>query len=501
MKTSILRIAMFFAGWSMLISPPACGDEVAALLGEATSAMKRAASFFRQEVASHGGYVYYYDPTLTRRWGEGEASEDQIWVQPPGTPSVGMAYLTAFQATGDSYYLDAVSDVANSLIYGQLRSGGWTNSIDFDPAGQRVAQYRGQPKRGKNYSSLDDGQTQAAIRFLVEADRALGFKNEKVHEAALFALDCLLAAQFPCGGFPQVWDGPIPQPEPRPANFPEYNWRSAGRIKEYWDLYTLNDNVAVYAAETLEAAFDVYQDDRYLTALKRLGEFLILSQMPDPQPAWAQQYNYEMQPVWARAFEPPAIAGHESQGAIELLMNLYSLTLDPKYLEPIPRALPYLRESQLADGQLARYYELQTNRPLYMQRTGSLYELTYDDSNLPSHYGWKTRSRVGELQAQYDRLLDGLPSGKSEAPSSPEAALRTQLAADVRDLLKQLDTRGRWVSTYDGQRLVGQPNFEVGQQYLSSEVFSRNLTRLAEFVRVVASTDLVGRVESSPTAN
>ncbi len=28
------------------------------------------------------------------------------------------------------------------LCYGQLASGGWTNSIDFDPQGEKVARYR-----------------------------------------------------------------------------------------------------------------------------------------------------------------------------------------------------------------------------------------------------------------------------------------------------------------------------------------------------------------------
>ena len=66
--------------------------------------------------------------------------------------------------------------------------------------------------------------------------------------------------------------------------------------------------------------------------------------MPDPQPAWAQQYNYDMHPIWARQFEPPAITGGESQDAIETLLKIYRATGDKKYLEPIPRALAYLKK-------------------------------------------------------------------------------------------------------------------------------------------------------------
>ena len=89
--------------------------------------MHKAATFFRSKVASHGGYVYYYSIDLKQRWGEGVATSEQIWVQPPGTPTVGVAYLRAYEATGNRFYLDAATEVAETLVYGQLESGGWTN--------------------------------------------------------------------------------------------------------------------------------------------------------------------------------------------------------------------------------------------------------------------------------------------------------------------------------------------------------------------------------------
>ncbi|MHC4509307.1 MAG: pectate lyase [Planctomycetota bacterium] len=301
---------------------------------QAAATMGKAAGFFRTEVASHGGYVYYYSLDLSRRWGEGVATADQIWVQPPGTPTVGMAYLKAYEATGEPFYLDAAIEAAEALMYGQLKSGGWTNCIDFNPAG-RVAQYRNGRGGGKNYSSLDDGQTQSAIRMLVLADEALAFEHKEIHESALLALDALLAAQFPNGAFPQVWTGPVPPQPVTKASYPDYDWRTEGRIRNYWDMYTLNDNVPGYVAETLIEAHRVYRDPKYDAALRRLGDFLLLAQMPEPQPAWAQQYNYDAKPVWARAFEPPAISGDESQEVLETLMEIYRATDDRKYLEPI----------------------------------------------------------------------------------------------------------------------------------------------------------------------
>ena len=58
-------------------------------------AMERATRFFRTEIATEGGYLWRYKEDLSMRQGEGRATETQIWIQPPGTPSVGMTLLNA----------------------------------------------------------------------------------------------------------------------------------------------------------------------------------------------------------------------------------------------------------------------------------------------------------------------------------------------------------------------------------------------------------------------
>ncbi|MEZ6136287.1 MAG: pectate lyase [Pirellulaceae bacterium] len=479
-RLNVLATICLFCFANLATAQPA--SDIASLREQAVASMKRAATYFKTRVATHGGYVYHYDLALDRRWGEGEATRDQIWVQPPGTPAVGLAYLAAFDATGDAFYLSCVQEVGEALVYGQLKSGGWTNSIDFNPQSKAVADYRRGKGGGKNNSSLDDGQSQTAIQFLVRADAALNFKHAEIHDAAQTSLDALLAAQFPCGGFPQVWTGPVAPRPPKAANYPSYDWRTEGRIKEYWTLYTLNDNLAVYVTEALLAADNAYrgspyEDPRYLEAVERLGDFLILSQMPQPQPAWAQQYNYDMQPVWARRFEPAAICGHESQAVVGLLMKIYSVTGEDKYLQPIPTALAYLKRSTLADGSLARYYELKSNRPLYMQRNGDQYSLTYDDTQLPDHYSWKTRSNVDALQKAFLSVKQRF--GKPDPVPSP-----AQLTTQVRSIIDSLDAEGRWISTADSTRLVGQAKFAPGEKYLASQVFNDNLETLARFIRV-----------------
>lgn len=436
---------------------------------DALQAMKRAASFYRAKAASHGGYVYYYSPDLEQRWGEGKASAETIFVQPPGTPTVGMAYLKAHAATGDSFYLDAAREAGEALAYGQLESGGWTQAIHFAPA-PRMGRYRNGKGGTWNASSLDDGQTQAALQMLMRLDRALDFKHAGIHDAARAGLDALLKAQFPNGAFPQVWTGPVPSKPVLKARYPEYDWKIQGRVNNYWDYYTLNDGLAGTVSDVLLTAREVYRDERFRAALERLGDFLLLAQMPDPQPGWCQQYSYEMVPIWARKFEPPAVTAWEGQDAMETLIRISRHTGQKKYLEPIPRALAYYKKCLLPDGRVARYYELKTNRPLYMDAS---YRLTYDDAAAPSHYGWKQNARFSEIEQAYQTALAGspAPARRAEAPEG-----------EVRRIIRELDGSGRWVSTFAGERLVGQPKFAPSFRYLSSEVFSRNLETLSGYL-------------------
>jgi len=438
-------------------------------------ALQRSIEFFHGRVARHGGYVYYVSPDLTKWLGEGVASPDQIWVQPPGTPTVGRAFLRAYETTGEAAYLEAADDAGRALLYGQLQSGGWTNCIDFDPRGTRVADYRNGRGRGKNYSTLDDGITQAALQFLMRLDQAHRFRDEPLHEAVRYALDALLAAQFTNGGFPQVWDGPVEDFPVVPARYPDHDWKTEGRIKNYWDMYTLNDGVAGTVTATLQDAHRIYGEERVINALEKFGDFLLLARMPEPQPAWAQQYNRDMEPIWARKFEPPAIAGRESQDVLHSLLVIAQTCRKARYLRPIPRSLSYLRDCLLPKNKLARYYELRTNEPLYMKRRGDTYTLTHDDSDLPDHYGWKTISELDVLSAAYESIMTrrGLPEENPDLPT---------LTRQVARVLDELDAEGRWITRFQGERLVGQPKFQQGEAYVNSAVFSRNIGLLCDYL-------------------
>lgn len=449
-----------------------CAQEAGPAREKVVEAMHRGAKFFREQVASHGGYAYYASGDLKRRWGEGEVAVDTVVVQPPGSPTVGMAYLKAYAATNDAYFLEGAREAGKALVGGQLQSGGWTQVIHFGkPLSGDLGKYRKRAGGSRNNSSLDDDQTQSALRFLMRLDEAEGFKNEEVHEAVLYGLEALLKAQFPCGAFPQVWQEPVKGHPVMAARYPEYDWKTEGRVKDYWNYYTLNDNLAGTVFETLRVAEEVYKEARFREAIVRLGDFLILAQMPEPQPAWCQQYSYEMVPIWARKFEPPAITAWESQDVMRTLIHIAEHTGDKKYLAPIPKGLNFLEKHVLSDGKVARYYELRTSKPLYMDGE---YQLTYDDSQAPSHYGWKQGNKLSEIRKAWEAAM------RSDEKKKPVTKKVSRKGVEL--ALQSQDKDGRWVSTFAGESLVGKPRLEKGAEYISSEVFSRNLELLSEYL-------------------
>ena len=154
-----------------IVAPPgvALGADAEPLPRQAAEALRRATDFFTTQVATQGGYLWRYSKDLRTREGEGKATDSMVWVQPPGTPSVGMLYLEAYQATGDAVYLEAARRAGSCLVRGQLRSGGWSYLIEFDPKRRAKYAYRaddpGEGQTQRNTSTLDDNTTQAALRL------------------------------------------------------------------------------------------------------------------------------------------------------------------------------------------------------------------------------------------------------------------------------------------------------------------------------------------------
>ncbi|MGM0490794.1 MAG: pectate lyase [Planctomycetota bacterium] len=346
MKT-FLYLALI--GAAMLTGPNVADAANAPTREHAVDALNKAVRFFRSKVATHGGYVWRYSSDLRYRQGEGLAYDERIWVQPPGTPAVGLAFLDAYEATDNPLHLDAAREAADALVQGQLHSGGWFYSTTFDTDKRRAIHYRKPPSQGEpnvrtdpdspggwtvwkqgryksNMTVLDDDTTQSALRFLMRVDEVLDSQDERIHEAVEYGLASLLKAQYPVGAWSHNYDR-FPQERPSaayylatPASYPD-SW-SRDWTKDYAGCYVINDRITLNAIHTMLDAYEAYRKRDYLDAALRGGDFLLLARLPAPQPAWAQQYDRHMQPVWDRPFEPPAITGLESQDVLETLLLL-----------------------------------------------------------------------------------------------------------------------------------------------------------------------------------
>lgn len=440
----------------------------------ARTSLVKAVAFYRAKAASHGGYVYRYSADFTLREAEGIPGPDTVWIQPPGTPAVGLAMLDAYEATQDPACLQGAVDAARCLARTQLASGGWDYAGHFDPGQRAQWLYRRdadgrlldhsraprteagwhhwrQHRHKNNYATYDDDVTQAATRLLLRTDHALGGRDAEIREAADFAVATILATQYPAGGWSANFDAHPNAPAPAamyplqagnyPADWPR-RWP-----KDFTGCYVLNDNTHATLMETLLLAGKLRGDPKCLEAARRAGDFLLLAQMPAPQPAWAQQYNAAMQPVWSRAFEPPAISGRESQAAMWSLLKLSAATGDKKYLAPVAKALAYLRTVLLPGNKLARFYELQTDKPLYFERGpgGKGFELTYSDQKASSNYGWVWDSELDALQAAGSRIARGeppvFPRTEKERWASPPGD------RDIEILLAEQRPDGAWAVT------------------------------------------------------
>jgi hypothetical protein len=479
-KQTHTGIVAFLSLSTVLICSSLAGADSCSLEAEAGEAMEKATRFFVEEVATEGGYLWEYTADLEQRWGEGKASKTEVWVQPPGTPSVGSALLRAYLRTGNKMYLQAARRAAEALVWGQLATGGWDYRINFDPRvdktrwTRRDVQSGDDEPQGRFYTTnFDDDTTQSALRFLMCFDEVTGFKHEPIHEAVQFGLKTALAAQYPSGGWPQRYIGPY-DPKDWPvvkAHYPETWSRTFPDPRpHYQSYYTLNDATIADLVDTMLLAYRVYGEERYLQSARKGGDFLILAQMPEPQPAWAQQYQADMTPAWARRFEPPSVVSSESVSAIETLMKLYVWTGDERYREPIAPAIAWFKRVGLPDGRHARFYELETNTPLYFNRK---YELVTTDDDMPTHYAFKVKidvagleNKLAKLDQQRKAFLE--KSNKAQKTCAAEArAASKPPESKVKAVIKALDERGSWID----------------QERIKCRSFIRNLDILSAYVR------------------
>lgn len=449
-----LSLVLFIWG-----NTPSVAQQDDQLAAKVRKSLEQGIAFFHS-IAIEGGYVYHYTPDLKETWGEGRTDQRTIEVQPPGTPAVGMSFLRAYRITGNPAHLEAARDAAFALIRGQNDLGGWEHKIYFDrPKGKMV--------------SFDDDQTQSAISFLMALDRETD--DPGLTEAVEMALNMMLTSQLDNGGWPH--------------RFP---WQG-----NYHDYATFNDEGINDCIRVMLEAHRQYGKEEYLASLQKVGRFLMISQLPPPQPGWAQQYNEYLQPAWARSFEPAAVCPAVTIRNLHSLMDLYLHLGRSEYLEAIPDPIRWLHGSRLPNGKWGRFLEIGTNKPLYYDRgrirVDSLHQLSLERR---SGYGYENdlsqalEAAEQRFKAISEEDFSSFPATMNSGLSSEEKAqLISELEPKVREIIASQDAKGRWITRDDKFRQdidVRKWNGEYRiADRISSRSFNENIAVLCQYLELL----------------
>jgi hypothetical protein len=439
---SAIRATALAAALSLPALPRASAGPAEDLSQSALAAVTNAGRYFAEKLAVDGSYVYDYRPDLKERRAEGAVGPSIGWVEPPGTPEIGAAFLKLYEMTGDEFWLTEARKSADALLRSQLNSGGWNNVIETDPTARQTWCYRVNRlskadcraianNKARDRSILDDDTTQSVIRFLILLDKATGGNDPAIRDAALYALNGTAHAQYGNGAWSitfESWkslaDAPV-----RFASIPPA-WSRTWVKPQGGPFYITNDNVLRDLVGVFLLANDHFGNPSYLDIAVHTGEFLLLSQLPGKQRGWAQTYSADMEPVWGRPFEPPAISSYETAGAADTLLELYRRTKDQRFLQAAKDAASWLTSVRQPDGKWARFYELETDRPLFVDGSGNL---TYDPMSL--HRGYMFRG-TWDIPQVLERVAAAGKGELAPRPYWPSAADkiggRDNLEAQVR---------------------------------------------------------------------
>ncbi|TPN69870.1 hypothetical protein FJ986_03650 [Mesorhizobium sp. B1-1-1] len=452
-------------------------------VAEAREAIEAAGAYFRDHLGVAGTYVWKYSLDGQKRVGEGGTVPASVgWVQPPGTPAVGAAFLRIFEVTGDKQWLQSAQVVATALVKTQLESGGWFYKIETDPQKAATWCYRALKVGGnicrdikdnpqRNETVLDDNNTQSVLNFLVWFDLASGGSDPDVRSCIDRALHRLMRVQYPNGAFPVFFKGAAPGADVKAAakaSIPA-SWSHEWQKPDRPPYFIVNDNLPRDMGRLFLNAYRTYHDPAYLKTAEKVGDFLLAAQLPAPQQGWAQGYDRSMQPVWGRRFEPPAVVSRETAGNIDYLIELNEQNRDARLLHAATTAATWLQAARLSDGSWARFYELNTNRPLYIDEGG---QVTFDDMDLLKHYGMKTGAEIEPVFARLESATRGQRVSRQRLWISAADELSTgELNSKVRQLVDSQDTQGRWVEG----------------RFIEGEDFVEGVFALARFISAQAS--------------
>jgi PelA/Pel-15E family pectate lyase len=267
-------------------------------------------------------------------------------------------------------------EVADSVIQYQSLQGGWPKSTDL--ARPPRAPDDIPPLGGGRANSLDNEATTLPMAFLARVAHATG--EARYRDSFSRGVDYLLAAQYPNGGWPQFW--PL-----RDGYYSRITYNDGAMIRAMTILRDVAGGQPPYdfvdAPRRKKAADAVARgiDCILKTQIKQDGKLTV----------WCAQHDENtLEPAWARDYEPPSLSGGESVGIVRFLMSIESPT--PETITAVEGAVAWFRTVAMKgvrlesirreDGRMerrlipdsaapplwARFYELGTNRPLYLDR-------------------------------------------------------------------------------------------------------------------------------------
>lgn len=373
----------------------------------------------------------------------------------------------------DWYASTEARAVADSVVRYQSAHGGWPKSTDLAQPPRTPDDI---PPEGRGRAnSLDNDATTLPMQFLARVASATG--DAKYRDSFLRGVDYLLAAQYPNGGWPQFW--PL-------------------RGDEYYSRITFNDGAMirvmqvlrdVAAAETPYAFVDANRRAQAVAAVERGIECILKTQIRQEGQltAWCAQHDEKtLAPAWARKYEPPSLSGSESVGIVRFLMSIEQPT--PEIVAAIEGAVAWLRSVPVTGMRLdhlrgedgrderrlvpdpaapplwARFYELGTDRPLYLDRDSVF---NYDFMKV----GRERRSGYDYLGDWPVRLLEkDYPAWRARLEKQKPASGPLLIEAESGTFTGWVDKHSCWHnvmltdephSTHSGKALVDTNN-EVG---------------------------------------
>jgi len=330
------------------------------------------------------------------------AAERTAGTPEPPIPKEGFSARTMPLNRDAAWYGTAEArHIADVIVSFQTPAGGWSKNLDMSGAvrapGQsyttnNISRYLGvddfdTPKDPNwNYvGTLDNDATNTELHFLAMVSGATpGAAGEPYRASFLRGIRYLLAAQFPNGGWPQVW--PL----------------EGG----YHDAITFNDNAVTESAETLTAVAEGAGNYAVVPAeLRRQAaasadhalQCILATQVvvKGQRTVWAQQHDaLTLTPVAGRNFEPAALSAGESSDVLLYLMQLphpspavdAAINAGVAWLKAAAitgqewtggRGAPGGRhlEAKAGAGPIwARYYSITTGQPVFGDRDKTIHD-------------------------------------------------------------------------------------------------------------------------------